>query len=82
MGAKTANLASARYGAATLSQDNQQHEQMRQGHYRGSIFLHNNPIGGKTPPLNPYLLAASEGAKKAGDLRISGFPPAEAIQPN
>ena len=59
----------ARYGAASLSKDNEVWEEMRVGHYLGSLLLHESPLVGKARPCADVLEVAAIAARRAGGLR-------------
>lgn len=82
MGAKTAGLNFAEYGATKLSYSNHEHEMMRVGHRRGSVMMHEgtHPGFGKLGP-SEYFTAAKKAVEEIGDVRVSNLPKAVVIEP-
>lgn len=85
MGAKTAGLDYAEFGAINLSAENLKHEQMRKGHRLGSIRIFEGmalPLPGKIHPLEEHYQAAVEAVEEVGDLRKTSLPEAAVITPS
>jgi hypothetical protein len=83
MGAKTAGLDHAEYGAAILSEANLQHEKMRLEHLRGSEILTSaqSMILDKFGQRDELLELATRAAKRIGDMRDTNLPSAATIEP-
>ncbi|OGL30784.1 hypothetical protein A3F37_04170 [Candidatus Saccharibacteria bacterium RIFCSPHIGHO2_12_FULL_41_12] len=83
MGAKTAGLDFAQYGAMELSPENLAHEQMRRNHLLGTEMLAQIPpellasLAGKNPPR--HLRLAHEAAQDL-DTRATSLPKAAVIE--
>ena len=84
MGAKTAGLPVAEYGAIQLSPQNLAHEQMRKDHIRGTEIisqLSQTKLGHQLEGFNAAGRLAREGAIKLGDYRKTNLPEAAIIEP-
>ncbi len=83
MGAKTAGLNHAEYGAIQLSPENSKHEMMRRQHWLGSVKIFSGDIGTKLGvyPITPAMGAAQTGVREVGDIRNTKSPIAEIIKP-
>jgi len=82
MGAKTAGLDHAEYGAAVLSPESLKHEEMRKGHRLGSIrMLQGATLRGKVNPLQEHFEVAKAAVDETGDIRITSLPEAAVIKP-
>jgi D-alanyl-D-alanine dipeptidase len=70
----------ARYGAATFSAENARWEQMRQGHYFGSVAISKGTHPGETGKVpHPLYSFVKETALRTGDLRNTKHPQAAAL---
>ncbi len=84
MGAKTAGLKQAEYGAIQLSGENDKHELMRRMHWLGSIRIFRGEVTSKLGTIftsNETLIAAGLGVKETGDIRATKSPLAAVIKP-
>lgn len=66
------------YGAATLSEENDVHEKLRNGHYSGCIRISNGHAPQGKIPLDPYPFVRDI-AMRTGNLRDTVHPSAAAI---
>lgn len=85
MGAKTAGLPVAEYGAIGLSDENIAHEVMRKNHWLGSIFMINRKREGtgNGSGLVPVAFGVVfQAVSETGDIRFSRFPQAARISPS
>ena len=84
MGAKTAGLPFAEYGAINLSAENLVHEEMRSNHRLGSIrmFGRKREEFGPADRLPKEFDVAFQAVLKTGDIRFSGLPEAAIISPS
>lgn len=87
MGAKTAGLPMAEFGAAVLSPENLKHEEIRLGQRLGTIRLKsrkwsaNLTLYNVSPEYAKQFDAAQKAASKSADATTSQFPMAEIIKP-
>lgn len=82
MGAKTAGLSYAEYGAAEMTQEVWRHELMRRQHLRGTEILSQASIKGlrETAASITYMEVAAEAARGL-DTRVTSLPRAAIIAP-
>lgn len=81
MGARTAGLPVATYGAATLSAENIRHERIRRAHHDGCEKIFLGERTSTVPALRRHLAVASRAIALTGDPRQSAYPKAERIAP-
>lgn len=85
MGARTAGLTHAAYGAAHFSQDNREHEIMRTMHRKGLGIIYKAVLGGVSlrgrGAVMDDLVALNELAlRRTGDPHATGLPKAAVIE--
>ena len=82
MGAKTAGLDLAEYGAASLTDENLAHEKMRKDHRLGSIrILEGAGLNGKVDILEEAYRVVQQSLSESGDPRKSSLPESAKIAP-
>jgi hypothetical protein len=84
MGAKSANLSQAEYGAISLSPANKNHEKIRIMHRVGSVRIFERQIqypAFKIGVADPYLAAATDSVNQNGDIRHSVWQNSAIIAP-
>lgn len=87
MGAITAGLSEAMYGATNLSEENFKQEQMRSDQRLGTIRILNGwkqkiHTKGSPNPLSEYFEVAKKAASETGDPRITSLPEAVIMAPS
>lgn len=88
MGARTAGLDTATYGAALLSTENEEHEQMRRQHHAGLIriqertLLEDDPGLGREPLWQELIALNQLALEESGDPRLAYLPSAAIIEPS
>jgi len=83
MGAKSAGLPNAEFGAINLTKDNWHHELVRRQHLKGTEFLLRSPVHG-IDKLGRHIVGmeiAQEAAIAIGDMRETSLPKAAVIEP-